>query len=907
MSSYQNLIKFYRDCYALDNSNFGIQNVLSTGVTNRLMLKTEKFVAGEWPTSQINFGTGDKLFQAMQVYKKEKELQCCFYFLNFKVSTPRGDKKVITPLYVFKPYVFRKNKNYFLGNDHASVNINPFALRMLSSLSGVSTSILSESFPIDFLTTDLKSKLSIIFTELFSKIDIDLHLSGTNITLLKDLKQYQRFRLTLIPGAMIGLFKKGAASLGVLEELETMSKRKATSAPLNSILNNKSSKRSNNRNSKIIVPINLNLEQEKIVRNYPLFNNLIVSGPPGTGKTLSIGALICDAVIKGKSVLIATKNEEPLDVIERMLKDKFEFSNIFLRGGSKSNRAKISKRLKAIKKEVKERNYDSRSISYLRNQIRLGQNKATSTKRKIEKAKNLSYKIADLIDESSESFFKNLHLEISKYRKRNLELNDLLSEKHQVLGATNELIFEYMRERIYFFLSKYAWKRWDAFDQILKTLTTRNKTQRAAKIADLDTGLLLKLFPIWGVTSGAVSNYLPLKRELFDLVIIDEASKSDIPSTLPLLYRAKNAIVIGDPKQMRHISFLSTNSIKQLINKYEIKQAHQSKLNYRTNSILDLCIASSNFADQFVQLKEHYRSYPEMIQFSNSRFYNDTLRAFQLPRKVNKSLSLSAFRMHGERSRNGVNKKEAFEVFVQIKNIILSQRGLQKDLVQSIGVLSPFRAQVNHLQKEITKSFSNEDLERHQIVVGTPYAFQGDEKDIMILSFAMDNKSLRGSQYLESEGVFNVAITRARQRQIVLYSFNHKKLSETSILRNYINYLKVNHHRVKSYTPNKPKNRFVKGLHTWLLSIPRIKVIFNHNLNVFELDFLILKGRRKIFIDLVGFEGGTHPMLSEAKYDLLYRLDVEIYILTYRSWKENQDSAKGDIWNFIHNKRSSRS
>jgi len=839
MSSYQNLIKFYRDCYALDNSNFGIQNVLSTGVTNRLMLKTEKFVAGEWPTSQINFGTGDKLFQAMQVYKKEKELQCCFYFLNFKVSTPRGDKKVITPLYVFKPYVFRKNKNYFLGNDHASVNINPFALRMLSSLSGVSTSILSESFPIDFLTTDLKSKLSIIFTELFSKIDIDLHLSGTNITLLKDLKQYQRFRLTLIPGAMIGLFKKGAASLGVLEELETMSKRKATSAPLNSILNNKSSKRSNNRNSKIIVPINLNLEQEKIVRNYPLFNNLIVSGPPGTGKTLSIGALICDAVIKGKSVLIATKNEEPLDVIERMLKDKFEFSNIFLRGGSKSNRAKISKRLKAIKKEVKERNYDSRSISYLRNQIRLGQNKATSTKRKIEKAKNLSYKIADLIDESSESFFKNLHLEISKYRKRNLELNDLLSEKHQVLGATNELIFEYMRERIYFFLSKYTWKRWDAFDQILKTLTTRNKTQRAAKIADLD--------------------------------------------------------------------ILSTNSIKQLINKYEIKQAHQSKLNYRTNSILDLCIASSNFADQFVQLKEHYRSYPEMIQFSNSRFYNDTLRAFQLPRKVNKSLSLSAFRMHGERSRNGVNKKEAFEVFVQIKNIILSQRGLQKDLVQSIGVLSPFRAQVNHLQKEITKSFSNEDLERHQIVVGTPYAFQGDEKDIMILSFAMDNKSLRGSQYLESEGVFNVAITRARQRQIVLYSFNHKKLSETSILRNYINYLKVNHHRVKSYTPNKPKNRFVKGLHTWLLSIPRIKVIFNHNLNVFELDFLILKGRRKIFIDLVGFEGGTHPMLSEAKYDLLYRLDVEIYILTYRSWKENQDSAKGDIWNFIHNKRSSRS
>jgi len=907
MSSYQNLIRFYHDCYALDNSNFGIQDVLSTSVTNRLVLKTNEFIQRCWPSVRVNFNFGEKLFKAMAIYKKEKELQCCFYFINFNISTPKGKKNVITPLYTFKPYLFRKNNNYFLGNDQAVLHLNPFAIRMLASISGISANILSEEIPCDFLSTTLKSELSIFFTKYFPDLNITHHLVDEPIQHLKHLKAIQKEKqINLIPGSIVGMFKKGRSSLGVLDELNTMSQSRRTSAPLNSILNDKSSKKPSLINRKIIVPVNLNQAQETILQIYPKYNHLIVSGPPGTGKTLSIGAIVCDAVIKGKSVLIATKNEEPLDVIERMLATKFDLSNIFLRGGSKANRTKISKKLKALKKEIKQRNFNTESISFLRNEIKYNQFKASIAKKKINKSVNLTYKISKLYDIAKESVFADIQMEFAKYRKKGLELNDLIEEKHQALDATNEFIFEYMRERIYYFLTKHAWSRWNAFDDTLKTLTTRNRTQRANRLAELDTGLLLKLFPIWGVTAGSVSNYLPLKKEMFDLVVIDEASKSDIPSSLPLLYRAKKAIVIGDPKQMRHISFLSKNSLNQLVEKYELKFAAKSKLNYRSNSILDLCIAGSNDQNQFVQLKEHYRSYPEMIQFSNSRFYNNSLKAFQLPKNIKSGLSLIAHKVKGIRGKNGVNKVEANEVFVFVKNTIIKQRGLGKNLTQSIGILSPFRAQADYLQKEIIKRFPKSEIERHQILVGTPYAFQGDEKDIMVISFALDNDNLRGSHYLESEGVFNVSITRARQRQVVYYSFNPKKLPDQSLLRNYIHYLKVNHHRVKKFVPNKPKNKTVNEVHKWLMSIPHTQVLYNHNLNVFLLDFLVIKGKRKIFIDLVGFEGETHPMLSEAKYDLLYRLNVEIFVLTYRSWKSEKKISKNDIWNFIHHGKTKR-
>jgi superfamily I DNA and/or RNA helicase len=65
------------------------------------------------------------------------------------------------------------------------------------------------------------------------------------------------------------------------------------------------------------------------------------------------------------------------------------------------------------------------------------------------------------------------------------------------------------------------------------------------------------VMPGWAVTSLSAKGRVPFESGLFDLVVIDEASQCDIASVLPLLFRAKRAVIIGDPQQLRHISRLT--------------------------------------------------------------------------------------------------------------------------------------------------------------------------------------------------------------------------------------------------------------------------------------------------------------------------------------------------------------
>ena len=65
--------------------------------------------------------------------------------------------------------------------------------------------------------------------------------------------------------------------------------------------------------------------------------------------------------------------------------------------------------------------------------------------------------------------------------------------------------------------------------------------------------------PAWAVTALSARGQLPLDPGKFDLVVIDEASQCDIASAIPLLYRAKRAVIIGDPKQLRHISRIESS------------------------------------------------------------------------------------------------------------------------------------------------------------------------------------------------------------------------------------------------------------------------------------------------------------------------------------------------------------
>ena len=135
---------------------------------------------------------------------------------------------------------------------------------------------------------------------------------------------------------------------------------------------------------------------------------------------------------------------------------------------------------------------------------------------------------------------------------------------------------------------------------------------------------ITNILSCWAVTSLSVRSKVPFEPRFFDLVIIDEASQCDIASAIPLLYRAKRAVIIGDDKQLTHISTINKSQDNQLLEKYELTEDFMV-WSYASASLFRLA-ASLCGNNDIVQLKDHHRSHADIISYSNKYFYDGALR-----------------------------------------------------------------------------------------------------------------------------------------------------------------------------------------------------------------------------------------------------------------------------------------
>src|SRR5690606_9750853 len=108
------------------------------------------------------------------------------------------------------------------------------------------------------------------------------------------------------------------------------------------------------------------------------------------------------------------------------------------------------------------------------------------------------------------------------------------------------------------------------------------------------------LLPCWAVTALSARGKIPFEPGFFDLVVFDEASQCDIASALPLLYRAKSAAIIGDPKQLSHISTMQRGQDQQLLEKYALLPGYPHWA-YSYNSLFDLAAGQAT-SENFVNL-----------------------------------------------------------------------------------------------------------------------------------------------------------------------------------------------------------------------------------------------------------------------------------------------------------------
>jgi len=285
---------------------------------------------------------------------------------------------------------------------------------------------------------------------------------------------------------------------------------------------------------------------------------------------------------------------------------------------------------------------------------------------------------------------------------------------------------------------------------------------------------ITNILSCWAVTSLSVRSKVPFEPSFFDVVIIDEASQCDIASAVPLLYRAKRAVIIGDDKQLTHISTIPIQEDNQLLEKHNLIDDFLV-WSYASSSLFRLAASLCDKMD-IVQLKDHHRSHADIINYSNKYFYDGSLRVATNYDRLNRIPGESAVRWIDVKgavekpvSGGAVNKKEVNEVVNELKRLV--ETGYEG----TIGVVTPFRGHANMIRDKVyTDQILYLQLINRDFIVDTVHKFQGDERDVMIFSSVISVGMKAGTEsFLSRNGnLFNVALTRARAALIVIGDMN---------------------------------------------------------------------------------------------------------------------------------------
>jgi len=301
----------------------------------------------------------------------------------------------------------------------------------------------------------------------------------------------------------------------------------------------------------------------------------------------------------------------------------------------------------------------------------------------------------------------------------------------------------------------------------------RNEARNAAALA-------FPAIPCWIMPHHRVSQSLPAEFGCFDLVIIDEASQSDL-SALPCMLRAQKVLIVGDDKQVSPEGIgIEEEEVQRLMTHFLSEQVDLFKPFMTPEcSIYDLFKVV--FAKSAVMLKEHFRSVAPIIEYSKREFYNHELK----PLRIAKSLErldpplIDILIEDGFRKGN-TNPAEIRCIVEEIKAIVQDP----KMTTRSIGVVSLLGdQQACEIWKSLEDEIGLDAIQRHQIACGDALTFQGKERDIMFLSMVVCPKTATAITRRGFAQRFNVAASRARDRMYLVRSVSLPDLSEADYLR----------------------------------------------------------------------------------------------------------------------------
>jgi hypothetical protein len=240
-------------------------------------------------------------------------------------------------------------------------------------------------------------------------------------------------------------------------------------------------------------------------------------------------------------------------------------------------------------------------------------------------------------------------------------------------------------------------EREDGVQRFRGMIHNTNATLIAQKMQGIDFRQVIETFPLWVGQMRHLGEFLPFEPNLFDLVIVDEASQVNIAEIIPAFYRGTRICVVGDDKQLglnaAGVNFGFGVQFEELIwSRHFAKsgvlyaQAEQNSLLVRKHSILDFISSLGDGRVPKTTLDEHFRSYPQLASFTSEQFYHDD-GGLRLMKEIPKNLELECFNCievaHVSKLRVGRAVKSASDDEMMQVAVRPSHRNLD-DLVQTV-------------------------------------------------------------------------------------------------------------------------------------------------------------------------------------------------------------------------------
>lgn len=566
-----------------------------------------------------------------------------------------------------------------------------------------------------------------------------------------------------------------------------------------------------------IFPFGCNNSQYEAVKRAMENQISVIQGPPGTGKTQTILNIIANILMQGKTVQIVSNNNSATEnVYEKLSSPKYNLGFIAATLGNFENKKNFVENQETEYPDFTSWRMEE-SPSVLHRKIAEQSVELKKFFDKQEKLAGLRQELAQLVTELE--YFRqyveesDVNTESIKFRKK-LASKDwmMLWQECQFFSEEKDTIGLLFKVKA---LLRYGITDWNFYKQdISKVITTFQAMYYRTKQAELleeiaetekylnsvdknlfenlcaqsmavlkdelarkyqgnnrrkifsednlwkDPYEVLKEYPV--ILSTTFSSRNSLNSEVvYDYLIMDEASQVDIATGALALSCAKNAVIVGDTRQLPNVV---TGEIKvkakAIFDSFNLNEGYQYTKSF-LQSILDVM---PNVTQTL--LREHYRCHPKIIDFCNQKFYRGELIIMTKDNGEKDVLSVVKTAA-GNHERNHYSQRQ-IDV---IKNEIIPKYVSNPE---ETGIIAPYKNQVEALNREIT-----------DIDAATVHKFQGKEKDCIIISTVDDEIS----DFTDDPYLINVAVSRAKKKLMLVVTGNEqtKELNIVDLI-NYIQY-----------------------------------------------------------------------------------------------------------------------